>query len=271
MNGEKSVIQKTESALDDLLDLWRRRKIICIVVLSVLVLPTLHTLYLQFVAVPALKSQVSTLETEKTEAIQKRDKAEIQLAPFLAVAERSFPDSPSNQRLELLVSKIDKAITDAFRYNLPPEKTEGSAALYTAVKFFLDDLGDHGQTTARWHYRRLAVKASKGLANSITPLLRANTFQRFLESIGVKVEVMSFAERKKKGTPWPNTGLVLAASNGALLGPGSATDLHYVLYPNLELRIDERVLRELERVHFEFKKQYTQIVRDAINATQASK
>ena len=135
MNTEKSVIQKTESALDDLIDLWKRRKLACIVVLMVLILPTIFTLYLQFISVPAFKEQVNTLTKEKNEAVQKRDKAEIQLAPFLAAADRNFPDIPSNQRLELLLSRIDKAITDAFRYSLPPEKTEGSAALYTAVKF----------------------------------------------------------------------------------------------------------------------------------------
>ncbi len=269
MNIEQSPVKKFESALDDFLDLWRRRKIVCCIVLVVIVLPTLYTTYQQLVAVPKLKDQVSILKTEKSEAEKERDKAELQLAPFLAVADSRFPDTPSDQRLDLLLNRIDKAITDAFRYNLPPEKTEGSAALFAAVKFFLDDLEPHGQDV-RWHYRRLVVSATKGLSTSVIPLLKAHRFQDFLKSVGVKVETMSFAERKKRKAPWPSTGQVLAACNGPCLGAGSASDLHYVLYPNLELWIDERVLRALERVHFDLKKMYTEIVRDAINATQSN-
>jgi hypothetical protein len=189
-----------------------------------------------------LADSQSTLYDVKTE----RDKYQTQLAPFLAVAEKSFPDTPSEQRLELLLTRIDKAITDAFRYNLPPEKTEGSAALFAAVKFFLDDLESHGGQDARWHYRRLVISATKGLSTSVIPLLKARRFQDFLESVGVKVETMSIAERKQRKAPWPRTGQVLASCGGQCFGAGSASDLHYVLYPNLELRIDERVLRGLE-------------------------
>ena len=76
MNEEQSIIKKTESALDDLLDLWHRRKLVCIIVLAVIVLPAGFTLYQQFVAVPKLKDQIATLETQKREAEEKHDKAE---------------------------------------------------------------------------------------------------------------------------------------------------------------------------------------------------
>ena len=112
MNEEKSIVKKTESALDDLLDLWRRRKLVCISVLIVIILPTCFTLYQQIVAVPKLKGEVSDLQTAKREAEQGRDKAELQLAPFLAAAERRFPDSPAEKRLDLLLAKLDKAIMD---------------------------------------------------------------------------------------------------------------------------------------------------------------
>jgi len=112
MNEEQSIVKKTESALDDLLDLWRRRKLVCSIVLTIIIFPASFTLYQQFVAVPKLKSQVSTLGVQKHEAEQKRDKAELQLAPFLATAERRFPDIPADKRLDLLLSKLDKAIND---------------------------------------------------------------------------------------------------------------------------------------------------------------
>lgn len=112
MNGEQSIVKKTESALDDILDLWRRRKLVYIIVLAVIILPAGFTLYQQFVAVPKLKDEVSALQTAKREAEQKRDKAELQLAPFLAVADSRFPDSPADERLDLLLVRLDKAITD---------------------------------------------------------------------------------------------------------------------------------------------------------------
>jgi hypothetical protein len=112
MSEEKSIFRKTETAFDDLVDLWRRRKLVCIIVLAVMVLPAGFTLYQQYVAMPKLKDQVTTLERQKRETEQERDKADLRLAPFLAAAERRFPDTPADQRLDLLLSKLDKAITD---------------------------------------------------------------------------------------------------------------------------------------------------------------
>ncbi len=113
MNNEPSIVKKTESALDDLLDLWRRRKLVCIIVLAVIILPACFTLYQQFVVVPKLKSEVSTLKTQKREAEQKRDKAELQLAPFLAIAKSNFPDTPEDQRLDELSEKLDRIIAES--------------------------------------------------------------------------------------------------------------------------------------------------------------
>ena len=112
MNKEPSIVKKTESALDDLHDLWRRRKPMCLIVLTVIVLPTGFTLYQQFVAVPALKSKVGALQEAKSEAEQQRDKAEIQLAPFLATANARFPDAPPDKRLDLLLGRIEQAVSD---------------------------------------------------------------------------------------------------------------------------------------------------------------
>lgn len=182
----------------------------------------------------------------------------------------SYENGPSDQRRELLLSRLDKLFTDAIRYNLPPEKMEGSAAMFAAVKFFLDDI-EEPPHNMRWHYHRLVVSATKGLSTSIIPLLKAQTFQDFLKSVGVKISIMTFSERKKRNAPWPYTGQVLAASNGPMFGPGSESDLHYILYPNLELWIDEKVFRELERVHFEFRRLYTEVVRDAVNASQSNR
>ena len=110
MTDERSVIKKTESALDDLADLWRRRKLVCTIVSLVIVLPTAFTLYQQFVAVPRLKGKITSLLSAKEQAERARDKAEVQLAPFLAVANRQFPDEPQQKRLELLLTRLDKVV-----------------------------------------------------------------------------------------------------------------------------------------------------------------
>ena len=112
MNEEQSIVKKTESALDDLLDLWRRRKLVCIIVLLVIILPVGWSLYQHFVAVPKLKDQVTALQTAKGDAERERDKAELKLAPFLAAADHRFPDSPADKRLDLLLARLEKAITD---------------------------------------------------------------------------------------------------------------------------------------------------------------
>ncbi|MDQ3256711.1 MAG: hypothetical protein M3R15_22940 [Acidobacteriota bacterium] len=148
----------------------------------------------------------------------------------------------------------------------PPKKTEGSAALFAAVKFFLDDIEPHGDGI-RWHYRRL-VSSRGGFAASVIPLSKSASFKDFLKRAGVSIEVMSFEERKARPHPGPHTGQVLAASNGPILGNGSDPNLHYVLYPNLQLWIDDRVLRELETVHFDFKRTYTEAARDAVSASR---
>ncbi|MGB8225814.1 MAG: hypothetical protein WCE45_02945 [Sedimentisphaerales bacterium] len=117
MTSDQSIVKKTESAIDDLVDLWRRRKLVCAIVIAIIVIPVGFSLYLQFVAVPKLKADISqrqqdiqTLKDSVQSAEKERDKAEIQLAPFLAVANQRFPDTPSDKRLELLLAKLDQAI-----------------------------------------------------------------------------------------------------------------------------------------------------------------
>jgi hypothetical protein len=117
MTSDQSIVKKTESAIDDLVDLWRRRKLVCTIVITIIVIPVAFSLYLQFVAVPKLKDDISqkqqsiqTLKDSVQNAEKERDKAEIKLAPFLAIANQRFPDIPSDKRLELLLAKLDQAI-----------------------------------------------------------------------------------------------------------------------------------------------------------------
>lgn len=112
MVDEQSIVKKTESAVDDLRDLWQRRRLVCIVVVTIIFLPAAFTLYQQFIIVPGLRAEVSTLESQQRDAERSRDKAELQLAPFLAAADRRFPDTPADKRLDLLLERLNLAIND---------------------------------------------------------------------------------------------------------------------------------------------------------------
>ena len=110
MTSERSIVKKTESAIDDLIDLWRRRKLVCTIVIAIIFIPTVFGLYQRFVEVPKLKDDINHLKDSVQSAEKERDKAETKLAPFLAFANQRFPDSPSDKRLELLLSKLDQVI-----------------------------------------------------------------------------------------------------------------------------------------------------------------
>ncbi|CAB1064486.1 hypothetical protein D1BOALGB6SA_9282 [Olavius sp. associated proteobacterium Delta 1] len=117
MEHKDSIVKKTESAIDDFIDLWKRRKGICIIAIAIIIVPTCFTLFQQYIAIPKIQSQIvkkdqkiSLLENRLKETIREKDKAEIKLSPFLAAADRHFSKSPPDERLNLLVEKIDSLI-----------------------------------------------------------------------------------------------------------------------------------------------------------------
>ena len=111
MTENQSIVKKTESAIDDLIDLWRRRRGICIIVLIIIVAPICFGLYLKFLEIPNLESKISGLEKDLDIATKERDKAEIRLAPFLAAAEHKFPKERPDKSLELLMDKLNEVAT----------------------------------------------------------------------------------------------------------------------------------------------------------------
>lgn len=154
-------------------------------------------------------------------------------------------------------------------YPLAPRTVQNFAMHQAAVKFFLNE-DPYREERARSHYRRLIISVAGDLSIAVQNVLASPHFERFLTNSGVKIKVMSLEERQKLPVPGPHTGQVLAACNGPALGPGSAPDLHYVLHNNLELWIDERVLKALESEHFDFKRLYTEMVRDALKESNDS-
>jgi len=64
-------------------------------------------IYLQLGKIRTLQTRNENLEGELSKAERQRDKAEQQLAPFLAAANQHFQDIPEDKRLDALTSKID--------------------------------------------------------------------------------------------------------------------------------------------------------------------
>lgn len=139
MASNPSLVKKIESAIDDIADLWQRHKVKCIIVIAIIVIPVGLNFYFGYVKVPKLKADISkkkeTIEQKQEEirALEKslksvekeRDKAEIQLAPFLAVANQTFPNTPPDKRLEMLLIRLEQAISniqDAAR-SISPERS----------------------------------------------------------------------------------------------------------------------------------------------------
>ncbi|MFA5165112.1 MAG: hypothetical protein WC481_06070 [Candidatus Omnitrophota bacterium] len=101
-----SIIKKTETALDDLINLWRRRKLLCIIVVAIISTPLIYSV----VITSQMKSKLENAEKAKENAEKAKDKAELQLAPFLAAANQGFPNIDPEKRLELLLSKLNDAV-----------------------------------------------------------------------------------------------------------------------------------------------------------------
>jgi hypothetical protein len=99
MSDEPSVIKKTETLIDDIIDLWQRRRYVCVLVIIVVILPSIVAV----VGIPSLKSALDKAEHD-------RDKAQLQLAPFLAAANQHFQDIPESGRLDRLSQKVDSML-----------------------------------------------------------------------------------------------------------------------------------------------------------------
>ena len=82
-----------------------------------------------------LQTKLSDSEKVLIDVKAERDKYQTQLAPFLAIAERSFPGESTNKRLELLLTKLDKAINDvqSAARKVSPKRTLGAKLEQTLI------------------------------------------------------------------------------------------------------------------------------------------
>jgi hypothetical protein len=119
MDNNSSLVKKAESNIRDLLSLMKRSPIIGVIVILILITPTGFYVYERFFVIECLKKQLKdsnskykAISTDLQDTKMERDKAQIQLAPFLAIANKNFPQDPQNEQPKLLLNKIEKLLCE---------------------------------------------------------------------------------------------------------------------------------------------------------------
>jgi hypothetical protein len=105
---DQSFVRKGERALDDFIDLWKRRKPACVIVLLVMALPAIGFAISNFWGKGVLRHQVDDLQKRLNATERDRDSKAAQLAPFLAIANQRFESAPPDKRLDLLAQRIEE-------------------------------------------------------------------------------------------------------------------------------------------------------------------
>ena len=124
MNTENSTqFHKSEKELDALRSLFKRRPILCLLVILGLVCSAVYAGY-QAITIRNVEKAYNDLEKQLETVKQKRDTLADQLAPFLAAADLRFPDDPPDKRLELLLKRYEKTMleVDPVTRKMGPER-----------------------------------------------------------------------------------------------------------------------------------------------------
>ncbi len=93
----------------DILEIWRQNKIACLCTFLVFLIPLGFAAYQEFVVVPKLSAQISrermkiqTLQSNLQKAEHEREQGHSQLKLFQVAADRTFPNTAPEERIELL-------------------------------------------------------------------------------------------------------------------------------------------------------------------------
>lgn len=103
MKSEITTVQQYEKEWDDFRNLLKRRPWVALIIVFIFVLPSIYAAYVHY----KNSELTSTLEDMKSE----NTKLELRLAPFLAVANKSFPESVPDKRLDMLFEKLNETLT----------------------------------------------------------------------------------------------------------------------------------------------------------------
>lgn len=109
MSADKSFVGKVEQNVDDLNKVRKQKPwLFYLIVTGFVVFGGLYV-FEKFWGIPKLKEDISAKKEEIAELKRDRDTKANQLAPFLAAANRNFSQAPEDQRLELLLRRLNEA------------------------------------------------------------------------------------------------------------------------------------------------------------------
>lgn len=110
--SETSIVRRTETSVNDLFDLWKRRKAVCVIVFLVIVTPSAVLLWENFSNVPHLNAQIAALRADK-------QLLETQLTPFRTVALERFggTEAEALSKLALQLNDIQAELSALQNYS----------------------------------------------------------------------------------------------------------------------------------------------------------
>ncbi len=104
-NPDNSIIRKTETAIDDLANLWARRKGVCVIVALIIALPAGFSSFLKFRTIPKLNNQIVALQNQIKDKELESLALRTELSPFKTIALQKFA-SDDARAMKKLVEKI---------------------------------------------------------------------------------------------------------------------------------------------------------------------
>lgn len=223
MSEDESIVKKAESTWDDLRDLWRRRKPLCVVIALVLFAPALFSAYQQFIAVPRLndeldrkRSEIKSRDSQINDLKRERDKLEVNLTTVQAAADRTFPDRKKEERLELLLSLLER-VGDTYHV-----KSENQAGGITAGKVEIDVNPQKPKLVLA--QEKTKVQVTNGIYEKKFYFRNpeGRTLQRVLLKVTFDQEFISV-----KGDKWVWTGMIARGSERTQPDPASRSMVFY--------------------------------------------
>jgi len=250
MPEDASIVKKAETVWDDLRDLWRRRKVLCIAIVLVLFAPALFGAYQKFVAVPRLqdeldrqKSEIESRDSQIHDLKRERHKLDMKLTTVQAAADRTFPDRKDEERLGLLLSLLER-VGDTYDV-----KSENQSGGITAGKVDIKVNPEKPKLVLATDKTKVKVVDGVYEKNFYFRNPEGKALQRVLLKLTFDEEFISV-----KGDKWVWTGMIARGSERTQPDPGGKSMVFYtaVLEPIafIEVTVTSKLDIKITRVEF---------------------